>query len=101
MRRTSEAYWRVGVREGGWPAAFALAFRDLSLEAWRRGSLTSLPGCLSGTGAGADVVTETQWLCKFCLRPGAVAQNEAFLLASHLPKDMLESLGKSGNAECG
>lgn len=54
-----------------------------------------------GTGAGADVVTETQWLCEFCLRPGAVAQNEAFLLASHLPKDMLESLGKSGNAECG
>lgn len=54
-----------------------------------------------GTGAGPDVVTETQWLCEFCLRPGAIAQNEAFLVASHLPKDMLESLGKSGSSECG
>lgn len=65
VRRTSEACWRVGVREGGWPAAFALAFRgpyhqkpgeeEVSLL-----FLAAFQGTGQGQWAGADVVTETQ-----------------------------------------
>lgn len=78
----------------GWRLAcsFCFGLRGLlSSEAWRRGSLASLPGCLSGDRgrgqrqgqwAGADVVTETQCFCQFCVCHasglGAVAQNETF-----------------------
>lgn len=53
----------------------------------------------------AGVVTESRWFWQVrvypapCLR--AAAQNEAYLVASHLPKGVQDSYEKSGSSNLG
>lgn len=81
----------------------------LKLLLWPPGALTFCSTekrkspFLAGFQEMADVVTESRWFCQVrvypapCLR--AVAQNEAYLVASHLPKGVQDSFEKSGSLD--
>lgn len=102
--------WGVGPMEwgpvelgSGWVVGLQ---RLLSSEAWRRRSLDSLPGCLSGDrGSGQGLMYRNSValsvLCASSLWSRSCCSKWKILVASHLPKDMQESFEKSGSSECG
>lgn len=77
----------------------------LKLLLWPSGTLTFCSTekrkspFLAGFQEVAGVVTESQWFCQVrvypapCLR--TITQNEAYLVASYLPKAVQDSFGKS------